>query len=223
MAMVDPFTRHWNIAYWELENLALFNQAAYSNVIDRNRSLDHTAEHLKTWQRPSGEDGEEAAEAFDRALYRQYDAIIAGELEAEAIAQYADEVTIVASWTFAEKYLNLGLTEMRARLSLPAANSHRWPQLQVAFGECGVALVDMDSFVSADECRRVNNAIKHSGRVDAGLAQSPFFADKQGMSLRDITLETQRYYFGVADFVGAMFERCSNILRALPPVAPGGA
>ena len=212
--MIDPFLRHWSLAHWELENLALFNQATYYNVAERDKNLDLAVGNLKDWQRPASDADDDEIEAFNLAMSRHQNAIIAGDMEMEAISRYADEVTIIATWAFAEKYLNAGLTTMRTLLNLPPANSHRWPDIASSYAECGVVLSTLDSFADADECRRLNNAIKHSGKVDGGLTQFAFFAGKQGSTLNDLVLETQRYYFGVADFVGATFEHCSNMIRA---------
>ncbi|WP_156025098.1 hypothetical protein [Sphingomonas phyllosphaerae] len=215
MDMVRPFSDAWAAAFWELENLALFNQAAYYNVESRNKHLDEHAAAIKSWT-PPNEDDDELYEQFSLALSRERNTIIGGELEVEAIARYADEVTIIACWAFAEKNLNDGLSKPRGLLGLADARSHRWPDIRASFLECGLELETLDSFADADECRRVNNAIKHGGLVDRGLAQIPFFAPSADKNISTLELETQRYYFGVADFIGAMYESSSKILAALP-------
>jgi hypothetical protein len=214
MDMVPPFQGVWHAAHWELENLALFNQAAYSDVMRRIEALDERAREIRSWVQPV--EGDDEIESFQIMWSRANDGVISGEIEAEAISRYADEVTTVDTWAFAEKNLNRGLAELRTLLVLPAVSSHRWPDIQAAFQECGVDLNALDSFQDADECRRVNNTIKHSGVVSQGLAQCAFFAPHAGNDISSIELPTQRYYFGVADFVGAMFEKCSDIARNVP-------
>lgn len=213
MDMIPPFQNVWHTAHWELENLALFNQAAYSDVLRRREALKERSKEIRSWVEPQDED---EVELFQIMWSRASDGVISGEMEVEAISRYADEVTTVAAWAFAEKNLNRGLTELRALLALPAAGSHRWPDIQAEFQACGVDLPALDSFPDADECRRVNNAIKHSGLVGQSLAQSAFFAPHAGEEISSLELPTQRYYFGIADFIGAMFERCSEIARNLP-------
>jgi hypothetical protein len=216
--MIPPFHDMWAGAHWEMENLALFNQAAYSGVVKRASVTDELwEEHQRMEAIPASDDEDEGKQV---ALARLRETATANEIESEAIARYADEVTVVATWAFVEKLLNRGLTALQTALGQPLITDHRWPNINAAFQQCGIDLSAASGFADADECRKVNNAIKHAGVVSNALAALPAFAGKAGSALTDLELDTQRYFFGAGDFTSAVLETCSDVVKALPAPSP---
>lgn len=213
--MALPFSNIWAVAHWELENLALFNQAAYATVVNRNRELDQQAKKLASIS-PHPEMPDDEKEALQMAVWQQREDMLIADIEVEAISRYADEVTVIATWAFVEKCLNQGLAALQTALGLGRSKSHRWPEIEQGYAACGVSLGGLSSFDDADECRRVNNAIKHSGLVGSTLAARPAFTGKEGRRLDGIELDVQRYYFAAGDFTSAALERSSDIARAAP-------
>ena len=210
-----PFKAIWGSAHWEFENLALFNQAAYSNVANRNKSLDEDVTRLKAYVAQAPQDmDDEQHEYFNIALSRIRESITAGEIEVDAISRYADQVTVIAAWALVEKFLNKGLMALQALGGLLPAAGHGLIEIKEAYLECGIDLEVANSYADADECRLLNNAIKHTGVVGDYLAQRSAFDGLTGKDLDRIDLDTQRYYFGAADFVGAVYELCSVQLDA---------
>lgn len=214
----NPFLGIWGGATWELENLALFNQAAYTNVASRNQRLDDRVSRLKQVEgSTSAPDDDEEYEAFEMVLARERQAIMNGELEVDAISRYADEVTIVASWAFVEKHLNETLRSLQSALGVNASGSHRWPDIEQAYSACGIDLPQLANYADANECRQVNNAIKHSGVVSGPIANLPTFAGKSGSRLEDLELDVQRYFFSAGGFVGAVIEESAGVAEAQVP------
>lgn len=213
--IAPAFTAIYNATHWEIENLALFNQASYHDVSNRNDGLDRRTAALNQIARSENID-EDEEESFELALARRRESIFAGEMEVEAISRYADEVTVIASWTIVEKQLNRALPALQNMLGHPLTSSHRWPEIEQAFGACGVVLAGLSSYADANECRTLNNAIKHSGVVQGAIAQFPFFQASVGKPIEEIELDTQRYLFAAADFIGASLEASSAVLSSLP-------
>lgn len=208
----EAFTGLWIGAFWELENLALFNQAAYTTVEARNLKLNTQAAEVDRDEKAGQAITDEVeADAFERAVYQRKNLIYNGELEVAAITRYADEVTIVATWAFVEKHLNEALRLLQGAMNIPQHSSHRWPDINAAFLALGIDLSQLPCFSDADECRRVNNAIKHSGMVSSSLAALPAFSGQVGLKLAALAMDTQRYYLNAGGFIAAAVERASDL------------
>lgn len=214
--MIPPFAGAWSSAIWDLENLALFNQAAYTSVSSRDHAAEKILEQHRQMQNlpidPNDDFGYELQQC-NLANMRQ--SIMNTDLESEGIARYADEVTIIASWAFVEKQLNRALFALQSVLGQPTNTDHRWPVIKDEYLQCGVSLSLATGFADADECRKVNNSIKHSGIVSAGLAALPAFTGKLGKPLASEQLDTQRYYFAAGEFVSSVLVKCSTIVKGL--------
>jgi len=214
--MIAPFMEAWASAIWDLENLALFNQAAYASVTSRDQAAQGIVEqHRQLQNLPVNPNDDFGYDLQQRQLANMRQVIMNTDLEIEGIARYADEVTVIASWAFVEKQLNRALLALQSALYQPASTDHRWPAIEAAYVQCGVNLSQANGFANVDECRKVNNAIKHSGVVSAGLAALPAFVGKLGKPLANEQLDTQRYYFAAGEFVSSVLVKCSTVVKGL--------
>lgn len=214
--MIPPFMEAWASAIWDLENLALFNQAAYASVASRDHAAEEISEKHRQLQDLSIDPTDEFGyEVQQRKLANMRQAVMNTDLESEGIARYADEVTVIASWAFVEKQLNRALLALQSALGQPENIDHRWPVIEAEYLQCGVNLSQAKGFANADECRKVNNAIKHSGNVSVGLANLPAFVGKLNKPLANEQLDTQRYYFAAGEFISSVLVKCSTIVKGL--------
>ncbi len=214
--MIPPFMEAWAGAIWDLENLALFNQAAYTSVSSRDRAAEGIlVQHQQLQKLPIDPTDDFGYEVQQRNLANMRQAIMDTDLESDGIARYADEVTIIASWAFVEKQLNRALLALQSALGQPTNTDHRWPVIEAEYLQCGINLSQAKGFANADECRKVNNAIKHSGNVSAGLAALPAFIGMLNKPLASEHLDTQRYYFAAGEFVSSVLVKCSTIVKGL--------
>lgn len=216
----DEWASRWHMAMWELENLAHFNQSVYGGVKERLDKSEALLSEYKRIQQIAVEDDSMEASFKEQKLVRMRQSMMINDDVADAVARYADEVTIIAVWAFIEKHLNHALIALQARLNIPQATDHRWPNIEQAYIRCGIDLSKISAFADANECRQVNNAIKHGGVVSNALGARPSFAGKVGLPLETIVLDVQRYYLSAGDFTSAALEECSNIAGKQAPSSP---
>jgi hypothetical protein len=218
--MQGVFGGFYGQIYFEMENLALFNNAAYSVAqqrMDVATKIDDEIESILAKGEPEDEDDRAFVE---RMIVRRRMAADDQSSIAASTMRYADEHTIIACWAFVEKHVNRTINELNAALGGSAQRDYRWDGMKAALLSYGIDLTSLGSYADANECRIVNNTIKHSGIISPTLAQTPAFANKAGQSLDGEVLDTQRYYFGVYDFVGELFELASGALPAANGTPP---
>jgi hypothetical protein len=116
-------------------------------------------------------------------------------------------------WAFAEKYLNRIYSQtiqkkLNSAIVLPKSE-YKWDDFSKKYlDDLGVPLDKSDLFNDVNECRLVNNAIKHGGVVSKKLASFPAFHGREGLELETFTLETQRYCNAIYSFIGSTADRC---------------
>lgn len=194
---------------WELVNLALFHRAAFGEVLSRHGFLQKEAalDERGESKHPVGSDEWEMDQI---SLSRRRTAFLNSHAEAAAIAGFADELAVIALWSLVEKTLGQTLTIMD-----PNLHQYRWDQLQRGFSAYGVDLMQLPYANIADECRLVNNAIKHGGVVTPQLDRLARFSGKVGHRIRDLDLAVQTYMIGVYNLVGATLEVCDAQLAGI--------
>ncbi len=89
---------------------------------------------------------------------------------------------------------------------------YRWDQLISLFETKSIILNTLDGYSDADECRVLNNTIKHGDIVSSRLAEFTFFSTLQGENLQKIDYEMQRYYNGISSFIGSLIESGNKLL-----------
>ena len=80
------------------------------------------------------------------------------------------------------------------------------------YNSLGIDLTTLNGLADADECRVLNNSIKHGEMVDERLAQFPFFTAHLGTELTNLDFEMQRYLTGVFNFCGSLIEAGNTLL-----------
>lgn len=101
------------------------------------------------------------------------------------------------------KTLDIGEKSIKGSSS---AGSHVWNNIVNNFSKIGVDVKACKGYSNIDECRVLNNKIKHVGFVDEKLAEYPYFSSFLGKDLNCINFELQRYTDSVFEFVGNAME-----------------
>lgn len=202
-------------AQFELQNLALFHRAAFATVKQMDDALDAMVRDSPPPVHGPDYNDEDQLEWALLMESRRHLVVHDGDSQIAAITGYADELCIIGLWAHAEKFLGEGLAHFTS-----APTVYRWDGLLAAYRTAGLDLETLPGFLSADECRRVNNALKHGGKVTHGLAELNDFRGQQGERLRQIDLDVQRYLLGVHHLVGATLERCSQLLSGVDNQKP---
>lgn len=199
--------------HWDLIHLTRFHHAAYRTVADVDARLDAMAARLSP--KPEVKSDPDEMEMSAIAHSRARTAIDDGTAENAAVAAFADELFIVGLWALAEQYLGKALNV------LPSANgSYRWDDINNAFLQDGIDLATLPGYNGANECRLVNNAIKHTGVVNDRLSQFPAFHGLKDKPIRRLSLDAQRYLNCVHHLLGSAMESAECVVQGVPNHRP---
>lgn len=67
-------------------------------------------------------------------------------------------------------------------------------------------------YTDANECRVLNNTIKHQGTVNKRSSKFPYFSSHVGKELPNIEFEMQRYYNGIWNLLGELIQKGNRLL-----------
>jgi hypothetical protein len=179
-------------------DLCLFHQMHYRAASEKDDLLNKRAAALRdaVTLHPPADDWD------DIQVSRNREAIYADALAYSRALLFADHLLLVGLWAAAEQYCNRALSmlaRIRGRPAPPRPDA--WPKMRKVFRELGLDIVALDKYADVDECRLVNNEIKHSGVVTERLAALPHFRVQLGKPLTKVEIPLQRYANAVLVFV----------------------
>lgn len=130
------------------------------------------------------------------------------------MVSFADQLIVVGFWTMVEQYCGKTLLEVELQLSGRQGRSapHKWRELSKRFDIVGIRLTSCRGYEVVNECRILNNKIKHVGSVDAEMAKFDRYKELYGHDLNRISIDTQQYANSVHTFIGAVIEGSSELL-----------
>ena len=202
--------------HWYLFDLSRLHQLIYNDLEMRDDSLQEQFNEFKSTieSRRLG-DGEDQ-ELFNIRQSRAYSGFNDEWAVIDRCKFFSDEFCIIGLWATSEKFMGKIYKAIEAaQKNVPIQNitaPYRWDQLTTKFSEKLITFNQLDSYSDADECRVLNNAIKHSGYVNDRLVEFSFFTQHQGKELQEINFELQRYYNGVSSFIGSLIEAGNQVL-----------
>lgn len=81
------------------------------------------------------------------------------------------------------------------------------------FSTLSIDLTACENFDNANECRVLNNALKHNPVVSERLMSFNYFSALGGTDLMSVPLEMQRYMNGISDLLGSLIEKGNALLE----------
>jgi len=186
---------------WRLFDFCRIHQIVYKEIDFVESELD------KIEIEPFSDDIEDIS---NLAKSRKMDFVIGKTLENDRIVSFVDHMTVVGLWAIAEQFLG---KIYRAYFSI--ANSidedsvtspYRWDDFLKEYSNLGIDLTSCENYGNANECRVLNNTIKHANKVNSRLASFSYFSSFTGQELEQVPIEMQRYLNGVSDFLGSLIE-----------------
>lgn len=203
---------------WQLFDFCRMHQIVYKEIgrIDKNLEFffQENKEDLHLTSNLESSD-----EEFYRELQKSriLDAIIAQDHENTSVIRFVDQMAIVGLWAITEQFLGKIYREYVAVKDGVDADTvsspYKWDDFINKYQSIGIHLSLCDNFQDANECRLVNNAIKHKPIIDQKLLQFPYFASYQGKKLMEVPLDMQRYLNGITNFLGSLFEKVDKELE----------
>ncbi|NOY30639.1 MAG: hypothetical protein GXP28_10865 [Planctomycetes bacterium] len=202
--------------HWHAYDLCRFHQIMYGDLTKRALHVD--AEHkrfsdaLEEQREKVSDDDREGFLVYESRMNSSF---MDKDLEHARVKHFADEFSVIGLWATAERYLgkvyaNIVATQTTVTVA-SVTRPYRWNDFQSQFLTLGIDLAALNGYPDADECRVLNNTIKHGDFVDQRLAQFTFFSSHGGVQLTKVDFEMQRYLTGVFNFCGALIE-AGNIL-----------
>lgn len=147
----------------------------------------------------------------DEIQSRVSDYAISWQTEIESVQGFGDQLFVVGLWAMAEQYLTRTVDIAQRARGLTAAAPSNWPKIRKHLETVGVKVRSCKGFEDANECRVLNNKVKHLGTVDMELARFPAFADRLGQRLATIPFDLQRYSNGIFELVGFIMEEVDKV------------
>lgn len=211
----DQASRIYGQAQFELTDLAMFHRAAMSAALRLDGELEAFVATMRR-RPPAPNFNDEDSQGWEELWQsRAQMSVIDTDARIASIVAYADELCIIGVWAHAEKFLGRIL-----RTYTGAKPVYQWDEFARAFLTAGIRLSELPGHDGANECRLLNNALKHGGAVNAALAKSAGFAGKEGESLRDLNPDPQPYLLAVHHLIGSLLETCACKFEDGPPSKP---
>ncbi|MCD0457844.1 hypothetical protein [Roseiconus lacunae] len=197
--------------YWHFQDLCYFHHITYA---DLKRRLDFLAEEHQRFTQYILEE-EQKVDEGDREAFRVYESrtrtnFMDRDIELERAKSFADEYSIIGLWAMAERFLGKCYASIVAqRDSVPSdtvKRPYKWKNFKTAYKTFMIDLPTLHDYDNANECRTLNNAIKHFELVSDPLAGFTYWSAHRGMKISEVQIEMQRYATGVYNFCGALIE-----------------
>ncbi len=196
---------------WRISDFCRIHQIVYKEITHIEEKID--AHNLKDIQFTGDV---ESFEEYKKS--RLFDAVIAQDIENKKVISFVDHMTVVGLWAIAEQFLGKVYREVKCLTDNckpeDVSAPYRWDEFLTKYDDIGIDLKMCENFGNADECRVLNNTIKHDPVVGGRLITFTYFLPYQGKKIDDVPLEMQRYLNGVSDFLGSLIETSNQLLTA---------
>lgn len=193
---------------YRLEDFCGIHQIVYREIETRKEHLDSI--DPEDYKLPDA-----INDYGDLMRLRLSDSLMTADSVNQRTIMFVDHVTIFGLWAICEQLLGkiFRATKAQIELSDPAKikTPYKWDGLLVETERLGISLPDCDGFENANECRTLNNVLKHHPMVDARLAKFKYFENSLGASLDCVDFEMQRYLNGVSDLLGSFIENANEL------------
>jgi hypothetical protein len=184
--------------HWLLFDFCRMHQIVYKEIVHIEEQLDSVVQENKE-ELILSTNTESSEEEFYEELQktRVLDGIIAKNHENRRVVGFIDQMAV------------------KTRVDADTVSSpYRWDNFVKNYASIGIDLSICDSFQDANECRIVNNAIKHDPRVGERLEPFLYFEPYKDNKLMDVPLDMQRYLNGITNFLGSLIEKLDTQLGA---------
>lgn len=195
--------------FWRFENLCLFHQLINNELNKRNKNLDYYTDEAKKFIKENLLDNESYEAQIFVSRYRTN--VIDQENIINSICSLGDESTIIGLWAMVEQFSARSYVILEAAVQSKAESEvnppHRWDKLKNRFDQLGIDLTSLDGYGIINECRVINNKIKHLYYVDDELALFARFASEKGKPIKKLNFPMQDYSDSCHEFIIHLFEK----------------
>lgn len=195
----------YNSFVWRYHDLCLFHQVIHRELDRRSEVAGVIAAELTREPPPP------ADEIAGLMWGRRASSLRAHDIETMSISGYGSQLFVIGLWAIGERALAQTVVATEQLCGMPEQRPpYRWPDLSDRFLALAIDVAHAKNFERADECRVLNNKLKHETLVDNQLAAFPTFAHRHGQELDQVPLPVQLYADAVFEFVGCVLELCDD-------------
>lgn len=202
---------------WLLSDFCRMHQIVYEEIMHIEEQMTYSTKQNKEQLTLTSESDLSEEEYYQElGKIRILDSKIAQNQENEHVISFIDQMAIVGLWALTEQFLGkIYRTYIAVTTNVNADtvdSPYRWNKFVDIYKTVGIDISKCDNFVDADECRVVNNAIKHNPTVGDRLEVFSHFQPYKGKKLMEVPLDMQRYLNGVSNFLGNLMEKVEQQL-----------
>jgi len=198
---------------WKMFDFCRLQQIIHSHILNNEAAMDELVnKHKDLLTNPSDDDIiavriRENIHAQTASNYQTY--------------QFSNQMTVVGLWAIAEQTMGFVYKKMFSVLNAVNENDVRIPYkydiFKTKFSEIGITLESLDTYDDANECRTLNNTIKHGHLIQGHILNFTYFSPLVGKRILDVNFELQRYVTGVIQFLSSLIEEGNCILDPTHP------
>ena len=181
------------------------------NKLDRSIDADanQLQSHAKKWSNEYHDDDEN--ELFEIRLSRMRENIFDHDLVLKQTKYFASSMLVVSMWAMIEQYTGKALIQIESENGKPYQEPpHKWDLKISRFKACSIDIETHKSYPDINECRVLNNKIKHDGKVDQSLSRFSYFASLLDQELENLEFDLKRYYVRSFEYIGHVLELCEK-------------
>lgn len=197
---------------FKLEDLIVFHSFVCNTYEKNVKAIKNLSSQMPKFDPESLDEDEYEAALLIQARHREkvgyYDDLN------EKASSIADDSVVINLWALIEQFSTRCYSLLASsREGVPVESvvpPYRWDQLSKRYLNYQVDLTQMVSYSTANECRVLNNKIKHLHKVDNELAKFAHFKDKENEPLYYVEYRLQDYVIAAHHFIGSLIEESSN-------------
>lgn len=197
---------------FEFEDFVDLHALIAENFQEVDAKLDKFAKAINEKEAPLGDEEEREINRIYESRMR--DQIFSTDQKNRRILHYSSSLAVVGLWSMCEKNIVRAFKHIHALKGITIQENEipdRWDEYKRSFRGLGFPLNDLLHFDDVNECRILNNSLKHSEVVEQELGAFKSFRGLLGKDLSSITFDVKRYAVGVHNFIQDLYEKIDPI------------
>lgn len=198
---------------WKMFDFCRLQQITHSYIDKNEKELDELCERYK----------DEMRNATDETIgfVRLRENINSQSDSNYQIYQLANQMTVVGLWAIAEQTMGFIYKKMVSNINkieeINVKTPYKFDEYKKNFLQLGIALEKLDTFDDANECRTLNNTIKHGHTIEGHILSFSYFQPLAGQLILQVEFELQRYVTGITQFLSSLIEEGNYVLDPSHP------
>lgn len=195
-------------------DLCTFYQMYSAQYVQQDKHVESFTKQLEKIKKKYDESSDENELAELEISYsRVRELIYNNDLMLARTKYFANSSFVISLWVTVEQFTSRILLSLEKQFGMIYSEpSHVWDKKIARYKKLNIDITAYINYQNIDECRVLNNKIKHVGKVDDALAKFSFFSNLKNKSLEKIEYDLQRYSKSVFEYIGFVVERADDII-----------